>query len=718
MMTDGPSAGLRRKGQAFGESMFATCTLKPANEIERLAALHELDLIGGDGIPELETLTRLAADVCNAELSAITVLDANDAHRIAMSAGERGAVARCDTVCTRLMLTNDTLVVPDAKADPDLKDTRFVCSEINLRSYVGVPVGAEKGLPVGVLCVTHKEPNAFGPREIARLERIADLVRLHLETRLVAIRAARAAAKTDEERRRHVQFELIFEAIHEGVNVYGTDGKVREANQSACDLLGLTRDEMFGRAYADPRWRIFRADETPFPVEEFPVNVTLKTGRPLQDVPMGVELPSGERRWININTVAMRNPQTDAVEYAVVTFKDMTAQRRAEDSLKAEAHKLAVALETAENASQAKTDFLSVMSHELRTPMNAILGCAALVKQDSMSPMQKRTLGVLEDASRQMLALLNDLFDLVSFDADKVRLNPEPTNLVRLIEDAAVIWAAEVRAKGLTLSVMIDPALRAQRAVDPGRMLQIIGNLMANAIKFTSEGHVAIQAWPDRLASGMEAVAIEVEDTGPGVSPEDALRIFSPFEQVDVSSKRRHGGLGIGLYVARRLSQAMGGDVELESREGEGSRFTVRVGAPLAGAANDAGEEAAEAMEAREVLCVDDNPRNLFVLGAILKAAGHNVTECASGAEALEAAKSRKFDVILLDMVMPDMDGLDVLARLKAEGGPNARTPVVACTANVLPDQVKAYRGAGTVAVIAKPIDVTEVLKVVQAMAA
>jgi CheY-like chemotaxis protein len=377
-------------------------------------------------------------------------------------------------------------------------------------------------------------------------------------------------------------------------------------------------------------------------------------------------------------------------------------------------------LAATERASQAKTDFLSVMSHELRTPMNAILGCAALLRQSKLESGQGRTLGVLEDASRQMLALLNDLFDLSSLDNRKVRLTYERTNLARLIEDAAVIWASDVRAKGLTLSVMIDPKLVAPRTVDLGRVLQIIGNLMANAIKFTAEGSVTIQAWPVTSRSGAEMVAIEVEDTGPGVPPEAASRIFSPFEQVDVSTKRRHGGLGIGLYIARRLARAMGGDIELDSREGEGSRFTVRLEAPLATAANDgAAEDAADLqMTTHSVLCVDDNPRNLFVLAAVLKAAGHEVIECASGPEALEVLARRKVDIILLDMVMPEMDGLDVLARLKAEPGLNSETPVVACTANVLPDQVKAYVGAGTRAVIAKPIDVAEVLKVVSAVAA
>jgi CheY-like chemotaxis protein/anti-sigma regulatory factor (Ser/Thr protein kinase) len=340
--------------------------------------------------------------------------------------------------------------------------------------------------------------------------------------------------------------------------------------------------------------------------------------------------------------------------------------------------------------------------------MNAVLSCANLLSQTRLDPVQKRTLGVLEDAGRQMLVLLNDLLDLSSLNADKVRIDPRPIPLVRLIEDAAVIWSSDVRAKGLTLSVMIDPALRAPRLMDSARLLQIIGNLMANAIKFTSEGGITIQAWPEKSKSGVERIAIEVEDTGPGVPAEAVERIFSAFEQVDVSSRRRHGGLGLGLHVARRLANAMGGDITLETTSDEGSRFTVRIEAPTVPEIPVEESPSANSRQetgARDVLCVDDNPRNLFVIGAMLRAAGHSITECSSGAEALDVLGRQKFDVIMLDMVMPDMDGLETLSRLRTGGGLNARTPVIACTANVLPDQVASYRQAGTIEVLAKPID-------------
>jgi PAS domain S-box-containing protein len=558
--------------------------------------------------------------------------------------------------------------------------------------------------------VIHKEPHAFSMDEVRRLQKIAEMVDVFLQNRLARNRAAHDRVRTDLERKRQNLFELIFNEIQEGVNVHAPDGSVVEMNPACLHILGVSQDEMIDRRYTDKRWRTFKPDGTPFLSDEFPVAITLKTGEPQQNVPMGIELPTGEIRWISINAVPLRDAATGVVEHAVVTMKDITAQREAESLLNEQNADLARALAEAEKANRVKTDFMGVMSHELRTPMNAVLSCALLLSQSRLDPVQRRTLGVLEDAGKQMLVLLNDLLDLSSLNADKVRIEREPISLVRLIEDAAVIWAAEVKAKQLSMSVMIDPKLVMPRMMDAPRLLQIIGNLMANAIKFTQTGGITIQAWPQHGRDGAHYVAIEVEDTGPGVPEEAASRIFSAFEQADVSTKRRHGGLGLGLHVARRLANAMGGDITLDTGPGQGARFTVRVEAPLADAtvvrqtpkaAND--EDAG--FQAREVLCVDDNPRNLYVLGAMLRAAGHRTQECGSGAEALDMLAKKKFDVVLLDMVMPEMDGMDVLARLRSEGGPNADTPVIACTANVLPDQVESYSRAGTVGVLAKPID-------------
>jgi PAS domain S-box-containing protein len=687
----------------------------------RVAVLRDLDVLSGGDYPGLDRLIALAADVCDANLAAFVVNDGAHAYQLSTTFGTRETMPGPECMCTPILDAGATLISDDARHDRRFAGARYVQGAPHVRSFVGVPVGAVPELPLGVLAVGHTEAGRFGPRQAQRLERIAELVTSFLVARLEGIEALRAAAKTDEERKRQHLYELIFNAIQEGVNVFSPERGLVEVNPACLELMGLTREDVASRGRLDARWRATRPDGTLYSPDEYPVIVTMRSGKALQDMPMGVELPDGNTRWLSVNTVPLVHPDTGAVEYAVVTMKDVTAHREAEEKIAAHTAELAAALASAERASQAKTEFLGVMSHELRTPMNAVLSCANLLSQSKLDPVQRRTLGVLEDAGRQMLVLLNDLLDLSSLNADKIRIDPEPVSLVRLIEDAAVIWASDVRAKGLSLSVMIDPDLQAARTVDRARLLQVIGNLMANAIKFTSVGTVSIKAWSETGRGGRDRVAIEIEDTGPGVPREAAERIFSPFEQVDVSSKRKHGGLGLGLFIARRLAVAMGGDISLETRPGLGSCFTVRVDAPLAAVVEAPAPpaETAPGPDHRrlEILCVDDNARNLYVICAMLRAAGHGAIECTSGPEALEILRRRKVDLVLLDMVMPEMDGFDVLARLRESGGPNAETPVIACTANVLPAQLEAYEKAGTAGVLAKPIDPRAMLEAVAAAA-
>lgn len=686
---------------------------------DRLAALLELDLIRRGRFADVDKLVSLAVDICGANLAAFTVHDRETAYEVASSFGETGPMPRMECMCGVPLASGATVHVADAQADPRFVNARYVANPPHVRSFIGVPLGPEPGIPVGVLAVGHTEPGMFGPREIERLEKVSELVAAFLAQRRDAIRANRAAETTGQERQRQHLFELIFNAIQEGVSVHAPKRGVVEVNPACLSIMGLTRGEAGERGYKDPRWRTFHPDGTLYQPDEYPALVTLRSGRAFQNVKLGTELASGEVRWLSVNTVPLRNETSGEVEFAVVTMKDVTGQHLAELQLTEQNSTLGQALAEAEKANRAKSDFMGVMSHELRTPMNAVMSCALLLSQSKLDPIQRRTLGVLEDASKQMLAVLNDLLDLSALNADKVRIEREPISLLRLIEDAAVIWASDVRAKGLSLSVIIDPSLSAPRNADSARLLQVIGNLVANAVKFTQEGSISLQAWSERGPNGADRVAIEVEDTGPGVPPDAAERIFQPFEQVDVTAKRRHGGLGLGLHIARRLATAMGGDIELETKLGQGSRFTVRVEAPRVVAAPKAVNPlpADGEIVVRDILCVDDNPRNLYVLGAMLRAAGHRTTECASGAEALELMDERKFDVVLLDMVMPDMDGLDVLAQLRAGEGPNVATPVIACTANVLPDQIESYRKAGTAAVLAKPIDPRAMLQAVAAAA-
>jgi two-component system, sensor histidine kinase len=327
-------------------------------------------------------------------------------------------------------------------------------------------------------------------------------------------------------------------------------------------------------------------------------------------------------------------------------------------------------------------------------------------------------LGVVKESGRQMLVLLSDLLEMAAIENDQLRVRPTPSCIEEVVADIAMIWEKQAHARGLTLAWSCTPAAAALRAFDADRVRQVLGNLLSNAHKFTTRGGIEIHADVVDADGGEDLLRISVRDTGEGVAEADQERVFEPFEQADLSTRRRQGGMGVGLHVARKLARAMGGDLALESERGAGSVFILCVPAPKARpepVLRPPTELASHGTHS--ILCVDDNPRNLLVVTRLLEAAGHEVTACESGRAALDIVAKRPFDLVLLDMVMPEMDGLDVIAQLRAMPGPNQGTPVVACTANVLPEQIRSYLAAGVESVVGKPIEVRGLLEAVSAAA-
>ena len=257
-----------------------------------------------------------------------TVHDAQRAYQVSTTFGMRDAMPKEECLCQVPLARGQTVAIPDVRVDRRTAEARYTNSAPFVRSFVGTPVGADREVPIGVLAVGHTEPGRFGPREIERLEKVAELVSTFLAQRRETIRARRAASKTQDERARQLQFDMIFKAINEGVNVFSADGRIIETNPAAAEILGLTREQQLGRAIIDPRWKTFRPDGTPFPATDYPVVQALNTGQPTRNVLMGLEVPTGERRWIIINASPIRNVETDAIEYVVAAFKDITALAR------------------------------------------------------------------------------------------------------------------------------------------------------------------------------------------------------------------------------------------------------------------------------------------------------------------------------------------------------------------------------------------------------
>jgi signal transduction histidine kinase/ActR/RegA family two-component response regulator len=383
---------------------------------------------------------------------------------------------------------------------------------------------------------------------------------------------------------------------------------------------------------------------------------------------------------------------------------------------------LTEALARAEAGSRAKSEFLTAMSHEIRTPLNGVLGMAQAMERERLSAAQRKRVEVIRQSGQSLLILLNSVLDLSKIEAGKLELEIGEVDIAALAQSSLDMFAADAAAKDLQLTLKVSPEADGLYAGDGLRIGQVLHNLISNAVKFTQAGSVCVSV--ERMKG---VLRVHIADTGIGVSSEQLNALFEKFSQADASVTRRFGGTGLGLAICRQLVAMMGGAVSVKSQQGHGSTFTVSL--PLtklrdAGAAKARPETDARASGAEvendaplRVLAAEDNPVNRMVLQTLLNQVGVDPILVEDGEQALQAWRGANWDLILMDVQMPVMDGVtasQAIRREEAQTG-RPRTPIIALTANVMREQVEGYRAAGIDDVVAKPIEIERLLDAIAA---
>lgn len=514
---------------------------------------------------------------------------------------------------------------------------------------------------------------------------------------IVGIRTDITELKRREKRLAEAEALLrgVTDTALDAVVIIDTAGNFIEFNPAAERLFGFRREEVLGRSMAT-----LIIPETYRDAHNRGIRRYLATGKSKvlgQRLSLEAQNASGQVFPVELAVTAIELAGT---RYFTATLRDISERVALEQALRD-------ARDAAETASEAKSRFLAVMSHEIRTPLNGVMGALNLLGHTPDPAQHQSLVDAAESSGRALLDLLNDILDLSRAEADRLLLDEAPFSVADLVEEVVNIWRPAASGKGLRFAVDLEPEMPTRLMGDAGRLRQMLLNLVSNAVKFVEGGSIRVGI--ERADPG---VRFSVEDEGPGISEDKLAALFQPFSQVDVGDE----GSGLGLAIVKSFAERMGGAVGAENRDTVGSRFWFSV--PLAAADGEeirpsedgrSTEEGAQILKTASgapprVLVADDAPINVKLARLMLERLGCVVDGAANGLEAVAAVRDRPYDLVLMDIVMPELGGLQATERIRALDPPIGTTPIIAVTANAFPEDVDQYLSAGMQACVTKPI--------------
>lgn len=496
------------------------------------------------------------------------------------------------------------------------------------------------------------------------------------------------------------RYRLLSENANDIIIFSNTDGGIIEINSAALRAYGYTREEILNKS-------VFELVE---PGNRTPVRI-----QPYNSDIAGIYYEATARRKDGSNFIVEVGLQSAKIGQNKVLLsiqRDITERKQTQKELEE-------ARERAETANLAKSEFLANMSHEIRTPLNGMLGMIDLTLLTDLTEDQRDNLFTAKSCATSLLNLINDILDFSKVEAGELGLENIGFNLKDLIEQVIKPHGIEAEKKGLIFGYQLDSQMPQSVNGDPNRLKQVLNNLLGNAIKFTDVGEINLSATIKDSRKGFVELEFQISDTGVGIAPEDMERIFGTFSQADNSITRRFGGSGLGLAISKQLVKMMGGSIRAESEKGKGSTFyfTVKLVVGELGTANVRHdmEVPTKTDQPLRVLLAEDDEVNQIVTARMLREAGHIVEITNNGMEALHVISKEDIDVVLMDIQMPGMDGLEAVRRIRTgEKGTGKRLPIIAFTAYALQGDREKYLAAGMDDYIPKPVQINDLLKTLE----
>ncbi len=542
----------------------------------------------------------------------------------------------------------------------------------------------------------------------------------------------------EELRKSEEKHRLLFETMAQGVIYRDSDGKIISANPAAERIFGLSLEQMQGKTLIGQGWQMIEEDGMAVPGTDHPAMIALRTGQTVGPVIKGVFRPDKNNHvWLSITAIPLFKPGEEKPYQAYSTFTDITRHKQAEEALieniarlKESEQKLKEAREEAEQANRAKSIFLANMSHEVRNPLNVITGMTGLLCEANLAGPLKEYACMARDSADHLLAIINDILNFSRIDTGKLEIVASRVKLAREVESIVLTIKNQAAEKGLEFLYHFDGQLPEEVLLDPGRLKQVLINLIDNAIKFTREGTIELHVWLEEGESSdvnepgkQREIAFAVKDTGPGIFGEEQNYIFGSFNSLDQGEHYGSSGTGLGLAISKNLVELMGGRLWLESKPGEGSAFyfTLPCIVPEEAKAEERAAGKAETMakdnkKTLTLLLAEDKPMNQRLVKVLLEQMDHKVEIVANGKEAVEAVKAHRYDAVIMDINMPGMNGIEATEQIRAweKKSGQHRTMIIAMTAYAMKGDREKFLITGMDDYISKPIDkkaLTDLLK-------
>jgi PAS domain S-box-containing protein len=507
-------------------------------------------------------------------------------------------------------------------------------------------------------------------------------------------------------------FRSAFDHAVQAITLTTETSRIIYANQALYDLLGYAPGELEGQSTQV----IMRPEDHEAVVKAGTKMWGGKIEQQITDLTLIGK--SGEEIVVS-NALSSIYSEVRGERIFISHGRDVRADRKL-------AHDLASAVQKAEHATQLKSEFLANMSHELRTPLNGILGMAQVLTGGDLSSAQAEQVSIILESGQSLLAILNDILDLSKIEAGRMELSFVEADLRHKLTRVCKLYEPIAEDKGIKLRLVVDPSVPSRLMLDPVRVRQCVGNLISNAVKFAESGDILIVATAEARGRDATQLTVHVSDNGCGIPAEKVAQIFESFVQADGTTTRKYGGSGLGLPISRKLARMMGGDITVASELGKGSIFTLTLEsqivhqekpASVPSSNRDTSAKTISDMGGRvapRVLVVDDNAINRRVARSFLEQNHYTVQEASDGLQALGKLDSEIFDLVLMDINMPELDGQRALDRLRAGDGPNANVPVIALTADSMRGDREKYIARGFNGYVSKPIDQRSILTVME----